>query len=93
MSNQDVAVGMVVVFTDENRVDRPALVTAVWGDAPTKPCINIVFVSGDESRQDSCGRQIERHTSLVHAKDQTGGGMCWRLKAESKPTTAQKLST
>ena len=91
-------VGDVVVFTDSVGVDHNALVTAVFGDAqvcesehyPTgkmlfMPCLNAVWVSGDERKQDPYGRQIERdHTSIVHAHGQPAGGVYWRWAGDPK---------
>jgi len=98
-AERQVNVNDVVIYTDEHRVDHgPALVTAVHGESyvatpfgggeeyDAHPCINLLFVSDDESRYDDYGRQIERYTSIVHAHDQTGGGICWRFPDEDKPT-------
>lgn len=38
---------------------------AVWNRDPG--CINVVIVSKDEGKTDPYGRQIERHTSVMHA--------------------------
>ena len=35
-------------------------------DLSELPCINVVFVTDDEARDDSYGRQIVRETSQVH---------------------------
>jgi len=91
-------VGDVIIFTDSVGVDHNALVVAVFGDAsvaeselyPTgkgliMPCLNAVWVSGDESKQDPYGRQIERdHTSIVHASDQQVHGIYWRWPGDPK---------
>ena len=72
--------GQAVKYLDELRIERDAVVTAVW--SPT--CINIVIVSKDESKQDSYGRQIERETSLMHQSTQGeyAIGKCWRFVDE-----------
>jgi len=49
------------------------------------PCLNAVWVSGDERKQDPYGRQIERdHTSIVHAYGQPAGGVYWRWADDPK---------
>jgi hypothetical protein len=54
--------GAHIVFVDEVGVEHDALVTAPWG----LTCCNLVFVSGDTTKEDSYGRQIERRTSVAH---------------------------
>jgi hypothetical protein len=73
------AVGDVVMYHDSLGVAHNALVTAVWSET----CINVVFISDDESRRDSYGRQIERQTSLLHAPAQPAFGMYWRWAEET----------
>ncbi len=68
-------VGGTVIYTDGYRHDHEALVTAVWGPN----CVNVVFTSSDESKNDTYGRQIERETS-VSRYDATSNnfGRCFR---------------
>lgn len=72
-----VAVGDAVKVVDEHYGEHPALVTAVHGEfgveVPTAagvgtyvPCINVVFVSGDPTKRDPYGQQLERLSSLQH---------------------------
>jgi len=91
-------VGDVIVFTNSVGVDHNALVVAVFGEAtvaesehyPTgkslfMPCLNAVWVSSDENKQDPYGRQIERdHTSIVHASNQHAHGIYWRWPGDPK---------
>jgi len=91
-------VGDAIVFTDEYGRDINALVTAVFGEAGvlesphypggkslSMPCLNAVWVSVDERKQDPYGRQIERdHTSIVHAHGQPAGGIYWRWSGDPK---------
>jgi hypothetical protein len=92
-------VGDVVIFTDEHGIDHNALVTAVFGEVThfpadgedvgvrpgSMPCLNAVWVSGNEEKQDPYGRQIERdHTSIVHATYQPAHGVYWRWPGEPK---------
>lgn len=91
----------VVIFTDAKGVDHNALVTAVFGEVthdptpeqfkdnvarpPLMPCLNAVWVSSDEKKQDPYGRQIERdHSSIVHATSQPAHGVYWRWPGEPK---------
>lgn len=79
--------GEVVVYVDPVGMRRPALVTQPWG--PT--CVNLVFVSGDESRSDSYGRQIERQSSCVHVSVMPVHGNYWRFTDEpGKPTEREQ---
>lgn len=82
MADQDtvrpVARGDVVRVVDENYRQHNALVTAVHGefgkvyDTPDGgkripvPCINVVYVSSDSSKNDPYGGQLERMSSLQH---------------------------
>jgi len=77
---------MAVRFWDEHRVEHKALLTAVHGTIMESqgkawiPCVNVVYVSNDESKQDPYGRQLERHSSVVYIDDMHIDGppaMCW----------------
>lgn len=81
---QELKVGDHVVFIDEKFVEHDALVTRVWpgiGGFEVAGC-NLVFVSGDESKDDPYGRQIERRTSIVHVSVQPARASCWRWPSE-----------
>jgi len=57
------SIGSLVIYTDKHFVDREVLVTAIWAapnwrDTGQIPCINLVFVSGDDTRDDQYGRQV-----------------------------------
>ncbi len=73
-------IGAPVTFVDRVGIERPAIVTAVWGpsDGPRKPSINVVIVSNDESKTDGYGRQIERETSVPHQNEQAAHGYYWK---------------
>lgn len=71
-------VGSVVSFVDAVGKSHTALVTAVW----TETCVNVVFVSDNESESDTYGRQIKRQTSLVHKTLQPAHGWYWRWPEE-----------
>jgi hypothetical protein len=44
------------------------------------PSVNLVIISTDETKKDQYGRQIERHTSVVHRINQFTHGMYWKEK-------------
>lgn len=67
-----------VVWHDAVGNPRPALVTAVW----SQTCINVVFVSDDNNKQDNYGRQIERQTSCTHKSLSPVHGFYWRFEDE-----------
>lgn len=81
----DVKIGDPVTYVDPTGVERPALVICVFGqcDAAGRllhaPSINVVYVSPDQSREDSYGRQFERATSVVYCTNQPAHGNFWRF--------------
>jgi len=87
-SQWQVKEGEAVVYTDARGVDRAAVVTKVWGQRgedgklldpmPAAPSVNLVYVSGDQTREDDYGRQIERATSVVWTGNQAAPGISWR---------------
>jgi len=83
-------VGDAVIYHDEHGVAHNALMTCIHGwetegvaIEDQMPCVNLLYVSGDENRQDNYGRQVERESSCVH-KSMSGGvhGRYWRLAHE-----------
>lgn len=46
------------------------------------PCINLLIVSPNEECQDQYGRQLERHTSVVHQSNSSAQGYCFRFEDE-----------
>jgi hypothetical protein len=77
MADRMPELGQLVIWHDSVGKSHHALVTAVW----SKTCINVVFVSSDESRKDGYGRQIERQTSVQHKSIQPHG-FYWRFPDE-----------
>lgn len=72
-------IGQLITFVDEHRRELPALVTYVWpGMSGVADGCNVVIVSQDESRTDSCGRQIERKTSVPHQSSNPAPGYFWK---------------
>lgn len=88
MTHRSINIGHPVMFIDEHRVARPALVTQVWGSptysldgapgAPLAPGLNVVLVNSDDKMKDDCGRQKLNKTSVVHVSIQPAAGYCWR---------------
>jgi hypothetical protein len=50
------------------------------------PCINLVIVSPNTDCQDPYGRQLERHTSVVHQSHSSAVGYCFRFEDERLKT-------
>ncbi len=62
-----VKVGDAVWVVDEHYVGHVGLVTTVHGGFEHHvPCINVLFISADESKRDPYGQQPERLSSLQH---------------------------
>lgn len=78
-----------VLYTDSKGVDHEALVTAVW----SKTCINVAYVSTDEDKRDSWGRQLERDSSVNHVSLVGAHGKYWRFKGESSREYAPPIET
>lgn len=73
-------IGDPIVYVDAYRTRHNALVTRVWGSSPGgggQPGCNLLWVSGDDTKTDPYGRQIERATSVVHLSGQPAGAFCW----------------
>jgi hypothetical protein len=75
-----------IVYVDPLGKPHSALVTVWWTgtqDVPTyrsesgEPGCNLVYVSGDETKRDPYGRQLERSTSVVHKSKQPAHGNYW----------------
>jgi len=66
-------IGSVVVYIDPTRGRHNALVTNVFGPQ----CCNVLWVSGDDSKQDPYGRQIERQSSCCHTSMNQAKANCW----------------
>lgn len=73
-------IGDAVIYTDEVGVDHNALIQCVWSDT----CVNFVFISGDENKKDSYGRQIEHKTSMQHVSKAGAYGFYWRWPGEER---------
>lgn len=77
-----------IVFHDPNGKPHNAIATAIHGDKESfekhgsVPCINLVFASGDQNKQDQYGRQLERESSVVHKSSHNAHGNYWRWASE-----------
>lgn len=71
-------VGDAVIFHDSVGTPHNALVTVRYSEL----CINAIFISGDESRQDSYGRQFERTATCNHKSTVPAHGNYWRWADE-----------
>ena len=86
---QEANIGDSVFFHDEKGDEHEALVTCVWSET----CVNLVYVSGDENREDEYGRQIERKTSVPRRVEGGVHGFYWRTADEERnPTVAPKAT-
>ena len=94
-------VGERIIYVDKWSVPRDALVTIWWsgGQLVTayvsengEPGCNLAFISGDTSREDSCGRQIERMTSVVHKEYQKAHGLYWCWEEELDDNQRARLN-
>jgi hypothetical protein len=72
-----------VIYTDEVGVRHEALVTIRHSDT----CVNLVYVSGDQAKQDVYGTQIERASSVGRKGHGTAPGGRFFEDAEVKPLT------
>lgn len=81
MSEHTPKVGDVVVYTDEVGVEHDALVTVYFGGERPDGALNLMYVSGDASKSDSYGRQIERASSVSRQNENTTAhGRFWNPK-------------
>jgi hypothetical protein len=65
--------GDVVTYVDEVGKSHQALVTIVHGNT-AESCINVVYVSDDDTKRDSYGRQVERASSVQKQSEYTAHG-------------------
>lgn len=94
-------IGERVIFVDKYSVPREALITIWWSggqevheyrSANGEPGCNLAFISGDPARDDSCGRQIERETSVVHKSHQAAHGAYWCWEDELDDSQRARLN-
>lgn len=76
-------IGDHVIYTDAHGIEHDAVVTHVWQSVGGLPGCNVVHVSGDDSKTDPYGRQIERATSVVHRSMQPANAFCWHSPDKS----------
>lgn len=73
------SVGAPCEYIDPVGVSHNALITAVWGQEVGVNPINVIYVVQDESKTDSCGRQIERATSVMPDGPNAAPGRFYRM--------------
>lgn len=94
-------IGERVIYVDKWGIPRDALITIWWAggqevaeyrSANGEPGCNLAFISGDPNRDDSCGRQIERETSVVHKTHQPAHGFYWCWEDELDEAQRARLN-
>jgi hypothetical protein len=92
-------IGEAVIFHDSYGKPHDALVTSVWNrwantqdEGKKNVGLNVVYVSPDESRIDSCGRQTVHATSVVHADQAVAHGNYWHWKDEAAIEVTQPVA-
>lgn len=66
-----------------NKVDEKGCMIVEHGEPGEDwPCINLIIVSPNQDCQDPYGRQLERHTSVVHQSNSSAVGYCFRFEDE-----------
>lgn len=78
METREPKYGERVIYIDEFRKQHNALVTEPHGGT----CCNLVYVSSDEKKHDTYGRQIERDCSCVHISCNEAKANCWAYPDE-----------
>lgn len=75
-------VGEVITVTDEMGVEHDALVVVYFGGTQPDMALNCVYVSGDETKSDNYGRQLERLSSVSRQREGvTAHGRFWNPKS------------
>lgn len=79
-------IGGRCIYTDTHGVDHDALVTNGFGanGIGKSAAINVAYVSDDQTRLDSYGRQLEREASVQHQHLVSTHGRFWRFVGEEK---------
>lgn len=54
------------------------------------PCVNLVLVSPNKDCQDQYGRQLVRHSSVVHQSQSSAQGFCYRFVDEDLDPTMRQ---
>lgn len=85
---REIKYGMFVKVVDEVGGVHDGLVTNAWGGMKVKdgiagPCINVLFVTDDETKNDPYGRQIERLSSCSHKLSTRAPGRFWYFPDET----------
>ena len=84
-------VGDTIIFHEPDSRARAALVTSTWAVPGGPNMVNVVYVSGDEAKHDTYGRQMERATSVHHKTYNPTHGFYWRWSDEDPNPITQPL--
>lgn len=71
-------IGEFVKVVDEFGGPHDGLVTNAWARTT-----NVVYVTGDKTKTDQYGQQIERQTSCMHKLDTSAPGRYWYFADET----------
>jgi hypothetical protein len=93
METRNYTIGAPVIFIDEHFEEHHAVVTRWWGlddegkrlpgvPEGTELGCNLLFVSGDATKTDPYGRQVERRTSVCHTSVNPARANCWHWPSE-----------
>lgn len=85
-TGETVKIGQAVKVVDEYGRLHDGLVTNVWGNGP-HTCANVLFMSPNEDKNDSYGRQPERLASCSHRDSGSAHGRYWYVTGDRKPNT------
>jgi hypothetical protein len=83
MNGETVTIGQAVKVVDEFSILHDGLVTNVWGPGP-HTVANVVFLSSDEKKLDSYGRQSEHLASCSHRDSGSAVGRYWYVTGNRK---------
>jgi hypothetical protein len=100
-------VGDHVIYFDTLRRELNGILTAVHGEVSSSqvsmedatqqwntPCVNLIFVTPEEAKTDSWGRQTDHASSCVHASSQrVGYYWCWPEEVETCRPEEDKVQT
>jgi hypothetical protein len=85
MIGEVVKIGDAVKVVDEFSVLHNGIITNVWTQ-PGQPSTvaNVLYLSSDETKTDSYGRQVERMSSCSHRDSGSAHGRYWFVEGDRK---------
>ena len=79
----ELEIGDAVIYADPMGVTHNALITQVFPHpGGENPLLNVAYVSNNEKRRDTFGRQIERRSSVPHKDAHPIHGNWWKRLSE-----------